>query len=117
MDMKEVRRNFKKNTNTVSKRKGVAKKEMTNHHTRKDFWCSIKSKTKLVKVLSQYLKEDGNTIANIKNDADARIGGPASVFECEKRCYCVSRRHIHIYTILHLPKKEMGEIFMKVDMK
>ena len=46
--------------------------------------CSIKSKTQLVKLLSQYLKEDGNTIANSKDDADTYIGGPASVVECEK---------------------------------
>ena len=60
-----------------------------------DFWCKTRSKTLLVKLLSQYLK-DGNTFVNNKDDADKHIGGPASVFECEKRCYCICRRHIHI---------------------
>ena len=49
-----------------------------------DFWCNTTSKTLLVKLLSQYLKEDGNTIVNYKDDADKHIGGPALVFECEK---------------------------------
>ena len=47
-----------------------------------DFWCNTTSKTLLVKLLSQYLKEDGNTIVNNKDDADKHIGGPALVFEC-----------------------------------
>ena len=61
-----------------------------------DFWCNTRSKTLLVKLLPQYLKVDRNTIVNNKDDADKHIGGPASVFECEKRCYCICRRHIHI---------------------
>ena len=50
-----------------------------------DFWCNTRSKTLLIKLLSQYLKEDENTIVNIKDDADKHIGGPSSVFECEKK--------------------------------
>ena len=46
------------------------------------------------------------------------IGGPALDFACKKkRLYCNCRRHIHIYTILYLLKKNMGEIFMKADSK
>ena len=50
-----------------------------------DFWCNTRSKTLLVKLLSQYLKEDGNTIVNIKDNTDKNIGGPASVLECGKK--------------------------------
>ena len=50
-----------------------------------DFWCNTRSKTLLVTRLSEYLKEDGNTIINNKDDADKDIGGPASIFECEKK--------------------------------
>ena len=78
-----------------------------------DFWCNTRSKTQL---LSQYLKEDGNTIDNIKDDADKHIGGPASVFECEKKMLLYFQK-AHTYTILYLLKKEIGEIFMKADSK
>ena len=71
-----------------------------------DLWYNTRSKTLLVKLLSQYLKEDENTIVNITDDADEHIGGPSSVFECEKRRYCICRRH---YTILYLLKKEIGK--------
>ena len=79
-----------------------------------DFWCKTRSKTLLFRLLSQYLKEDGNAIFSNKDDAGEHIGGPPLVFECEKRRYCISRRP---YTILYLMKKEIGEIFMKADIK
>ena len=50
-----------------------------------DFWCNTRSKILLVKLLSKYLKEDENTIVNIKDDADKHIGGPSLVFECKKK--------------------------------
>ena len=80
-----------------------------------DFWCNTRSKTLLVKLLSQYLK-DGNTFVNNKDDADKHIGGPASVFECEKKMLLYFQK-AHTYTILYLLKKEIGEIFMKADSK
>ena len=80
----------KPNVNVLSKKKCEVITQ------RDDFWCNTRSKTLLVKLLSQYLKEDGNTIVNIKDDADKHVGGPTSVFECEKRCYCICRRHTHI---------------------
>ena len=58
-----------------------------------DFWCNTRSKTQL---LSQYLKVDGNTIDNIKDDADKHIGGPASVFECEKKMLLYFQKALHI---------------------
>ena len=82
----------------------------------KDFWCNTTSKTLLVKLLSQYLKEDGNTIVNKKDDADKHIGEPASVFECEKKMLLYLQK-AHTYTILYILKKEIGEIFMKADSK
>ena len=98
---------YKQNTNTVTKCKCTVKKEVASHYTGgEDFWCNTRSKTLLVKLLSQYLKEDENTIVNITDDADEQIGGPSSVFECEKRRYCICRRH---YTILYLLKKEIGK--------
>ena len=78
-----------------------------------DFWCNTRSKTQL---LSQYLKEDGNTIDNINDGADKHIGGPASVVECEKKMLLYFQK-AHAYTILYLLKKEIGEIFMKADSK
>ena len=52
------------------------------------------------------------------DDADTHIGEPASDFTCKKKIlYCNCRRHIYIYTILYLLKKNMGEIFMKADSK
>ena len=78
-----------------------------------DFWCNTRSKTLLVKLLSQYLK-DGNTFVNNKDDADKHIGGPASVFECEKKMLLYLQK-AHTYTILYLLKKEIGEIFRKAD--
>ena len=81
-----------------------------------DFWCNTRSKTLLVKLLPQYLKEDRNTIVNNKDDADKHIGGPASVFECEKKMLLYLQK-AHTYTILYLLKKEIGEIFMKADSK
>ena len=81
-----------------------------------DFWCNTRSKTLLVKLLPQYLKEDRNTIVNNKDDADKHIGGPASVFACEKKMSLYLQK-AHTYTILYLLKKEIGEIFMKADSK
>ena len=70
----------------------------------------------MVKLLSQYLKEDGNTIVNKKDDADKHIGEPASVFECEKKMLLYLQK-AHTYTILYLLKKEIREIFMKANSK
>ena len=81
-----------------------------------DFWCNTRSKTLLVKLLSQYLKEDGNTIVNIKDDCDKHIGWPPSIFKCEKKMLLYLQK-AHTYTILYLLKKEIGEIFMKADSK
>ena len=67
-----------------------------------DFWCSTRNKTWFVKLLSEYLKEDRNTIANSKDNADAHISGPASDFACEKNLYGKCRRQIHIFAILYL---------------
>ena len=81
-----------------------------------DFWWNTRNKTLLVKLLSQYLKEDGNTIVNIKDDADKHIAWPPSLFECEKKMLLYFQK-AHTYTILYLLKKEIGEIFMKADSK
>ena len=81
-----------------------------------DFWCNTRSKTLLVKLLPQYLKEDRNTIVNNKDDADKHIGGPASVFECEKKMLLYLQK-AYTYTILYLLKKEIGKIFIKADSK
>ena len=67
------------NVNVLSKKKC----EVITH--KEDFWCNTRRKTLLVKLLSQYLKEDGNTIVNIKDNTDKNIGGPASVLECGKK--------------------------------
>ena len=56
------------NVNVLSKKKGQVITQ------REDFWCNTRSKTLLVKLLSQYLKEYGNTIVNIKDDCDKHIG-------------------------------------------
>ena len=68
--------------------------------------------------LSFYLNilKDRNTIVNNKDDADKHIGGPASVFKCEKKMLLYLQK-AHTYTILYLLKKEIGEIFMKADSK
>ena len=107
----------KQNTNTVTKCKCTDKKEVASHYTGgEDFWCNTRSKTLLVKLLSQYLNEDGNKIVNIKDDADKHIGGAASVFESEKKMLLYFQK-AHAYTVLYLLKKEIGEIFMKADSK
>ena len=81
-----------------------------------DFWCNTRSKTLLVKLLPQHLKVDRNTIVNNKDDAGKHIGGPASVFECEKKMLMYLQK-AHTYTILYLLKKQIGEIFMKANSK
>ena len=81
-----------------------------------DFSCNTRSKTLLVTPLSEYLKEDGNTIINNKDDADKDIGGPASIFECEKKMLLYLQK-AYTYTILYLLKKEIGKIFIKADSK
>ena len=73
-----------------------------------DFWCNTTSKTLLVKLLSQYLKEDGNTIVNIKDDANKHIGGPTSVFKCEKKMLLYFLK-AHTYTICTYGKKRLGK--------
>ena len=80
------------NVNVLSKKKCEV---ITN---KEDFWCNTRRKTLLVKLLSQYLKEDGNTIVNIKDDADKHIGGPTSVFKCEKKMLLYFQK-AHTYTI------------------
>ena len=73
-----------------------------------DFWCNTRSKTQL---LWQYLKEDGNTIANIKDDADKQFGGPASVFECEKKDITVFAEGTYIYYFVYTEKGDWGNLY------
>ena len=98
------------NTNTATKRKCIVKKEVGSHHTGEgeDFWCNTRNKTQL---LSQYLKEDGNAIANIKVDAVKQIGGPASVFECEKKDVTVFTEGTYIYYFAYTEKGDWGNLY------
>ena len=73
-----------------------------------DFWCNTRSKTLLVKLLSQYLKEDENTIVNIKDDADKHIGGPSSVFECEKKTLLYLQKALYYFVLTE--KRDWGNL-------
>ena len=46
---------------------------MTVHDTREEFSCNTRNKAQLIKLLSQYLKEDGHTVMNCEDDAETQI--------------------------------------------
>ena len=51
----------------------IAKEEVTVHHSREKCLCNTRNKFQSIKLLSQYLKEDGHTIINCEDDADTQI--------------------------------------------
>ena len=42
----------------------IVKEEVTVHHTREEFLCNTRNKAQSIKLLLQYLKEDGHTVIN-----------------------------------------------------
>ena len=76
----------------------IVKKGVTVHHTREEFLCNTRNIARLIKLLSQYLKEDGHTVINCEDDADTQIVETALDFALEKNNITAFAEDRHIYT-------------------
>ena len=83
---------------------------MTSHNTRKDFWCSIKSKTQLVKVLSQYLKEDGTQLPTSKMMLTHALVGLLRSSNVSKMLLCLQKAHAYLYYFALTEKGDGGNL-------
>lgn len=62
----------------------IVKKGVTVHHTREEFLCNTRNIARLIKLLSQYLKEDGHTVINCEDDTNTQSVEAALDCTCEK---------------------------------
>ena len=77
------------NLNVLSKKKWQVIKQAG------DFGCNTRSKTHLVKLLSQYLKME-TQLSTIRMMLTSILVDLLWSSNVKKRCYCICRRHIHI---------------------
>ena len=94
----------------------IVNEEVTIHQTREKFLCNTRNNGQSIKLLSQYLREDGHAVINC--EVDTQIVEAALDFTCARNNAIVFTEDTDIFILLlHFWNSDMGEMFMKANKK